>query len=261
MQCHSQWVLPCYRMIVMVYVFGWLIAYIVNRAAIKGKKGKTLITMSVWTYVIFNIALMLVTFITYKYFINKLRTVDVVQGSELAVDTSTQELTYSEDNISYVEKITWLFYTVSLTMTFMVTAGYYTAAGTNYDDFDVFALHIHGINLLIMCTDFILSQIPIHFLHFYFPTLFVAVYLIFTGIYYAAGGTGAQGRSYIYPLLDYENDLSKAILLAVVLVILTAIVHCIFSALAILRDSVAARCKCCSQVANYRISVSGSEAS
>ena len=246
----------------MVYVFGWLIAYIVNRASIEGKKGKTFITMSVWTYVIFNITLMLVTFITYKHFINKLRTVDVVPGSEqMAAVTSTQQLTYNEDNINCIEKITWLLYTVSLTMTFMVTVGYYTAAGTNYDDFDVFALHIHGINLLIMYADFLLSQIPIHFLHFYFPTLFVAVYLIFTGIYYAAGGTGAQGRSYIYPLLDYENDLGWAILLAVVLVISTAIVHCIFSAMAILRDCVAAKYKCCSNVDNYRISVSGSEAS
>ena len=248
-------------MTVMVYVFGWLIAYIVNRAAIKGRKGKTFITMSVWAYVIFNIALMLVTFITYKYFINKLRSVGVVSSSEMAAETSTQQLSYNDNNISHVEKITWLLYTVSLTMTFMVTAGYYTAAGTNFDDFDVFALHIHGINLLIMCVDFLLSQIPIHFLHFYFPTIFVAVYLIFTGIYYAAGGTGAQGRAYIYPLLDYENHPGKAVLLAVVLVISTAIVHCIFGAVAILRDCIAARYKCYSKVANYRISVSGSEAS
>ena len=270
-------------MMVMVYVFGWLIAYVINRAIIKDKKGKTFITMSVWAYITFNITLMLITFITYKHFINKLRTIDLTTASEMGdsdtemENTSTeqmedrpteiegtpaQQLSYNDDNVGFIKKLTWLLYTTSLTMSFMVTAGYYTAAGTDFDDFDVFALHIHGINFLIMCTDFLLSQIPIHFLHFYFPTIFVVVYLIFTGIYYAAGGTGAQGKPYIYPLLDYKNGLGKAILLAIVLVIVTAIVHCIFSAVAILRDYVGTRYRCCSSITNrYRISVSGSETS
>ena len=141
-----------------------------------------------------------------------------------------------------------MLYSISLTMTFMVTVGYYTAAGANFDDFDVFALHVHGINLLIMCMDFLLGQIPIHFLHFYFPTLFVAVYLIFTGIYYAAGGTTAQGEPYIYPLLDYQNNLGRAIPLAMLMVALTAIVHCVFSVLAVVRDHVATRYSCCNGV-------------
>lgn len=244
----------------MMYVFGWLVAYIVNRAVVMDRKGKTFITMSVWAYVIFNITLFFVTFITCKYFVNKLKTnCSVVPGSR--TDRSTQS-SYDDDNTNCIEKMTWLLYTVSLTMTLMVTVGYYTAAGTNFDDFDVFALHIHGINLLIMCADFLLGQIPIHFLHFYFPTLFVAVYLIFTGIYYAAGGTDAQGRSYIYPPLDYQNELTKAILLAVVLIILTAIAHCIFSVVAIVRNYVVARYNCCrNATGNYGISVSGSEAS
>lgn len=240
----------------MVYAFGWLIAYIINRAIVKDKRGKTFITMSVWTYMMFNITLFFVTFITCKYFLNKLKTSTVADSD---MEPRSTQISYDNDNISCVEKITWLLYTISLTMTFIVTGGYYTAAGTKFDDFDVFALHIHGVNLLIILTDFLFSQIPIHFLHFYFPTLFVTVYLIFTGIYYAAGGTDARGRSYIYPVLDYQNDLSKAIPLAIVLVILTAVVHWIFSAVAIVRDYVATRYNCCSR--SYRISVSGSEAS
>ena len=259
-------------MMATVYVFGWLIAYIINRAIIKDTKGKAFITMSVWAYVTLNITLMLITFITYKHFI---RTIAVRTASEMGdtstemEDTSTelentpaQHLSYNDDSISFIEKLTWLLYTTSLTMSFMVTAGYYTAAGTDFNDFDVFALHIHGINLIIMCTDFLLSQVPIHFLHFYFPTIFIAVYLIFTGIYYAAGGTGAHERPYIYPLLDYKNGLGKAIVLAIVLVIVTAIVHCIFSAVAILRDCVGSRYKCCLSITNrYHVSVSGSETS
>ena len=236
-----------------MYVFGWLIAYVVNRAVVKDRKGKAFITLSVWTYLIFTITLFFVTFITCKYFFNKLRTNrNVVSDSE--TDRSMEQFSYDNDNINCVEKITWLLYTVSLTMTCVVTGGYYTAAGADLDDFDVFSLHIHGINLLIMGTDFLLSQIPIHFLHIYFPTLFVGVYVIFTGIYYAAGGTNADGKPYIYPLLDYQNDLSRAILLAIVLVTVTAIAHCIFSVVAIVRDFVATR-SCSSNVANYDVSV------
>lgn len=231
-----------------MYVFGWLVAYIVDRAFVKGKKEKTFIFISVWTYVIFNVTLFLVTFITCKYFVNKLIQTRTNIIPNVETDGTPTQASYDDDTIGYVEKITWMLYSVSLTMTFMVTVGYYTAAGTSFDDFDVFALHIHGINLLIMCTDFLLSQIPIHFLHFCFPTLFVVIYLIFTGIYYAAGGITAQGKPYIYPLLDYQNNLGRAILLAVVMVVLTAIVHCIFSVFAILRDYVATRCNCCNDV-------------
>ena len=216
--------------------------------------------MSVWSYTILNITLFFVTFITCNCFINKLRSNrNIISDGPLETDIPTE--VSDDDNTSCIKKITWVLYTVSLTMAFMVTGGYYIAAGTNFDDFDVFALHIHGINLLIICADFLLSRTPIHFLHFYFPTLFVAVYIIFTGVYYAAGGTTAQGKSYIYPLLDYENDLGRAILMAVVLVIATAVVHCMFTMAAILRDYVAARYNCCGSATSYGISVSASGAS
>lgn len=242
-------------------MFGWLVAYIVDRAVVKDKKGKTFITMSVWSFIVLNITLFFVTFITCKYFISKLRSdSNMISDGPRETDMPT-EVSYDSDNTGYIEKITWVLYTMSLTMACMVTGGYYTAAGINFDDFDVFALHIHGINLLIMCADLLLSRTPIHLLHFYFPTLFVAVYIIFTGVYYAAGGTDAQGTSYIYPLLDYENDLGRAILLAVVLVTVTAIVHCIFTVVAVLRDYVAERYNCCGNTASYGITVSASEAS
>lgn len=246
-----------------LYVFGWLIGYTVNRTIVKDRGGKTFVTLSVWAYVTFSITLFFVTFITCKYLVNKMRRTDVAPASNSEIEGSRESSNNDNDALSYIEKIAWLLYTVSLTMTFMVTAGYYTAAGTNFDDFDVFALHIHGINLLIMCSDFLLGQVPIHFLHFYFPTLFVVIYLIFTAIYYAVGGTNAQGRSYIYPLLDYHNDLSKTLLLAIVLVIITAIVHCTFSTLALLRDYIATRCNCCgnNRVGDYGVTVSTSEAS
>eukprot|EP00808_Paulinella_micropora_P018863 g20364.t1 len=53
--------------------------------------------------------------------------------------------------------------------------------------------------------------------HFYFLVVFGVVYVIFTIIYYAAGGRNENGKPYIYKALDYGNDLTTAIINIVVI--------------------------------------------
>lgn len=60
-------------------------------------------------------------------------------------------------------------------------------------------IHLHLINALVIMTDLGLSRLPYWLLHFPFPLAYLSSYIIFSGIYYAAGGTNPDKEDYIYP--------------------------------------------------------------
>lgn len=58
--------------------------------------------------------------------------------------------------------------------------------------------------------------------HFIHTVIFAVLYMAFTGVYHAFGGTNTQGKPYIYSLIDWNNPGSAglyAFIFGVVLVI------------------------------------------
>lgn len=147
--------------------------------------------------------------------------------------------------MEYLIKSSWVLYTINVTLTFLVTVGYYTTVDSGFDDPDVYSLHIHGITLIITIVDLILARIPVMLLHFYAPMSYVLVYVLFSGVYAASGGTDHKGRDYIYSLLDYRNELGISIGYAILLVLSTILLHFILSAILFVRDYVTLRSSCC----------------
>ena len=88
--------------------------------------------------------------------------------------------------------------------------------------------HFHLGNGIIGLIDLWVSGLPVHILHFYMLQLFSATYISFTGIYYAAGGTGYNHTSYIYPPLDYAENPGLAAGLCIVLLLCLPIIHLLF---------------------------------
>ena len=222
------------RILATAYAVVWLIAYVINRSISKERGGKTFIFLSVWAYITFVITHILITTITCKYYIG-------VWWSSRNNDSSTNTSTIMD----YMVKISWVLYTITITTSFMVTVGYYTTVDPDFDDFDVYSLHIHGINLIIVIIDLVMARIPVMLLHFYAPMVYSLVYIVFTGVYAASGGTDHKERDYIYTALDYRNELGSSIGWAILLVLLTIIVHCIFTVILLVRDYVALRYNCC----------------
>jgi len=64
-------------------------------------------------------------------------------------------------------------------------------------------VHLHLINTLIILVDLWLSRLPIWLLHFPAPMAYLCTYILFAGIYYAAGGKAPKEKDYIYPWLDF----------------------------------------------------------
>lgn len=90
-------------------------------------------------------------------------------------------------------------------------------------------LNTHLINGIVSITVLWVSRTPVRLLHVVYLVGFGAVYSVFTGIYYAAGGTNAQDEPYIYEVLDYDDNpgTATAYVLIVVLVFLPFI-HLLF---------------------------------
>ena len=59
------------------------------------------------------------------------------------------------------------------------------------------------MNSLFVLFDLLITATPIRLLHFYQPMVYLAIYALFSVIFYLAGGMTASGSHYIYPVLNW----------------------------------------------------------
>lgn len=102
----------------------------------------------------------------------------------------------------------------------------------------------HLINTVFIILEVILSSIPIHFLHIVYSWCFIIVYMVFTVIYWAAGGTNPfNQKPYIYSYIDYESSPGLAVGLFIACVLVGApLVQLILYGLYKLRQLIAEKC-------------------
>ena len=110
-------------------------------------------------------------------------------------------------------------------------------------ELDVYTIHLHGVNVILVLLDLIFSRVPYQFFHLFYPSLFTLAYVIFTLIYWAIGGTNPDGNNYIYSSLDYSRTLTFGF--AVALVFAPIVPHIILFLLAWLRDTIITHIGCC----------------
>ncbi|KPU73009.1 uncharacterized protein Dana_GF26577, isoform B [Drosophila ananassae] len=86
----------------------------------------------------------------------------------------------------------------------------------------VYLVWTHGLPTIVFTIDHFLVAQPARFLHFIYPIGFCVLYTVFTIVYFFLGGLDANGRSYIYQVLNYEKPLIAAasVILSHMLVIL-----------------------------------------
>ena len=80
-----------------------------------------------------------------------------------------------------------------------------------------------------MIIDLLIASYPMHIFHLFYGIAFGAIYLVFSIIYFFAGGTDYWGNRYIYHVLNWENPGSAASVAAgtLVLIIFMHIIACI----------------------------------
>lgn len=109
-------------------------------------------------------------------------------------------------------QLTWLLQGLALPTAFFVTVLYWLLVfdGTVHTE----TVWVHGVNFLVVLIDVVASRQPICLLHAAYFLAYGSVYLLWTLLYYHAGGVDCHAHPYIYAALDWrytESTLTLAL--------------------------------------------------
>ena len=147
------------------------------------------------------------------------------------------------NTLAWYQMFQWLLFTLGVEIALGITLLfwsllYHPDSGYNYASHTNLVIHlVNGITAIIETW---VSSVPIRLLHIIYPATFGAGYIVFTGIYYAANGTGINGTHYIYPVIDYGNHPGYAAGAdLIVLFVLVPVLHSLFFLMFMIRSGIA----------------------
>jgi len=141
-------------------------------------------------------------------------------------------------------KLSWFLYKATTLTTLVISVAYWSLLFTPGSTFGPINFIFHGSNLIVSMLDLFISKRPYRILHFFHPLVFLAAYVAFTAIYWAAGGRNYEiyGLPYIYYFTNWDNLKLTIPYVAIGLFVVLPLVHLFLWVLHLLRDSL---CGCC----------------
>ncbi|XP_072018275.1 protein rolling stone-like [Amphiura filiformis] len=107
--------------------------------------------------------------------------------------------------LSWRHKLHWLLLNIYMNISILVTIVYWSFLHSPYSSL-YYDLTEHTFPSILGLLDVILTPIPVRLIHFVYPFTYGMSYMLFTVIYWAAGGTDPNGNSGIYPgFLDWDE--------------------------------------------------------
>lgn len=139
------------------------------------------------------------------------------------------------------ERAYWFLYTSTCTIAIGVTVSYWS---TVYDpkihQIDPLNIMLHVCNSLLMIADLCIMSIPLRLRHFWWCLTIVVSYILFSVIYYSAGGLDKRNLTYIYKVLDWQKP-GRTLLVCLGGVMFLVVVHCLLCLVTRLRERFYAR--------------------
>ena len=259
----------------LLYIVCWLIASGVDRSPRQG--AKWLIFLTNHTLILLIIGFTAITVLTIVYTVVYYVDEKKLQRFHPKPATSRYAF-YSQDNIAWYMKICWLLYIIGATIEVTKVAGYWvliyrpcssdtattaadnttTSAGPmeSCETIDAIGIHVHLIFGIFVLADIFLSRVPWQFLHLFYPVSYMVFFVVFSGIYFAAGGTDHFDNPYIYSSLDYGENPTTAAVYCIILMLVPIAFHVGLFLLAWLRDVIYCKISCCFRdirLSEYRI--------
>ncbi|CAB3241028.1 unnamed protein product [Arctia plantaginis] len=142
-------------------------------------------------------------------------------------------------------KVYWLLYNITIPVAFLITVFYWSILRTakksvNYAPNPVLDVMLHGVNSVVMLIELFCSAHPSRLVHVMQPLWFAGAYMLFTIIYYFAGGQDPWGNPFIYPVVDWSKPEQTLVVITLTALFL-ALMHLIVVGLASARDAIAKR--------------------
>ncbi|XP_072181357.1 uncharacterized protein [Diadema setosum] len=180
------WLYAFYRTGLAAYFFVFFIAYVV--LGVKAMGGKFFIYLPVWTYTASVCYVCLAFFNVAMDFVKN-------KGNPTI-----------EDKVRY--QIQWCLFNIAAASCPLVTGGIwigvYDFISANQPIFIIVYISVDILPTVVCFMEIFLTLIVVRFVHVVYPGFYLIIYLFFTVIYWAAGGTDQFGYPAISPNLDYE---------------------------------------------------------
>jgi len=147
----------------------------------------------------------------------------------------------SKKKMSFVEKTGWFLANAASSIAIMISLFfwlflYQSEEGNTYGN-----TFVHGVNSISVVSDLMVTGRPMTWQHCFHPVLAGCVYLAFSVVYWALGGTDPSGHPWIYPMVDWGTKPLTASVTAIgfaIGLLVTHLVLCLFTKLRM----AAARC-------------------
>ncbi len=94
------------------------------------------------------------------------------------------------------------------------------------------------MNLVTLLIDFTVCGMPVRLHHAWVSYIYGIIYILFTIIYWRLGGTGGNGKPYIYPILDYSGNPGLAAGTILGLGVAIFLIHAFWTGLYILKQKI-----------------------
>lgn len=102
--------------------------------------------------------------------------------------------------MAWFHEALWVIYNIAAVAAIMVTLSFWLLLFNARNGVRALTVIFHGVNSIVMIGDTMLSSIPVRLFHVIYSMLYCIVYIMFTVIYWGAGGS-----NYIYPQTDYTG--------------------------------------------------------
>ncbi|KAL8610794.1 hypothetical protein ACOMHN_016777 [Nucella lapillus] len=107
-------------------------------------------------------------------------------------------------------KVQWVLQNVSSSAAFIVSGLYWVVMYDPNKPESARSINSHLLNSLFVLTDMFLSRAPVRIHHFIYTFCYMTLYITFSLLYWASGGTNHHGDSYIYSLMNYGEHPVRA---------------------------------------------------
>ena len=124
----------------------------------------------------------------------------------------------------WYHQIFWLVYDVAFCVGIFVTICYWSFVLKGTPDF--LDISTHALNTVFILVEVILGRVPIRLLHVVYTMIYLSAYVIFTVIYWTAGGRNAKDEPYIYEILDYEGKSAGSLVVSVLSLLFIGVPVC-----------------------------------
>lgn len=178
------------------------------------------IYLTIWSYLILTLSFVALSFVSLIHYFQRLKQNRQEETSEVFTtnpegimssernDIARNERTQRNVNDIYEQypffrKLLWMLWTVAACCGLLVTLLYWSLVFKSPTSF--FDISLHCLNSVFILVALLTSLLQVNLLHAVYVMCFGSIYIVFTVIYWAAGGLNDQGERYIYKPLDYEN--------------------------------------------------------